>query len=745
MRYQHVVSLNGNWRFRLDAEDRGELYEDDLVLTYQHDARWMTPEHDDSTWEIIAVPACWQAAGYDYNGVAWYRHRFVTPKTSDQERVRLRFKGVDYFADAWLNGIYLGSHEGYFAPFEFDVTEILLPENLLAVKVDSPNDANMKLRDSVRGLYGQKKLIKGALQDWDASNLAVNPGGIWTDVQALITGPVYVRGLRTNTGIKWADNLAKEAIVHVQVDLVSHCTAGPAVIRATILSHAGGQQRREEAIILSQEIAPWLGESTQQLTFVIAEPLLWWSWDLGEPNLYELVVEVLVGGELSDRVTERFGIREIHREGKGWETYLNGQRIFLRGTNYLSDQLLSTMTADRYTQDLDLMRKANLNTVRTFCVVERQEFYHLCDEMGIMVYQDFPIQWSMSDSSDLVRRATLAMQDMMHLLCNHPSVVIWCYGSEPGPKNFLKLGMALARQSRRLDPSRITHQANDCGLWDALEWRDKYGWLIDMHFYCGWYPYRQDDKRPHSEIATGDSPFDLEDKNPLLFELISEYGAQALPCKETLASFVDVEHWPPDWNRLSERCCQVELQRRVIPEPKGWNDFITHSQEYQAFLLKYHTEFYRRRKFSPCNGALQFLFNDCWPSITWSVVDYFRRPKLAYTTIAKAMRPLHVMMDWPANCEVNEKVNWLVVVVNDYPCRYDDLRVSWHISGSDGRIMASGDVLGAVDAQSLAKMDRIAWVAEAPGAYRVYLSLWQGSDRLSDNEYSFLVSRARDR
>ncbi len=186
----HILQhdLGGRWRFRLDAAGLGEHFPEQLDTPWQHDARWMSPGHDDSGWAGITVPACWHAEGYDYNGVAWYRRSFDSPvDRSDARRAWLRFEGVDYFADAWLNDHYLGSHEGYFSAFQFEITPHLGSgrANLLALRVDSPNDIRARERQA-----GQHKgLIKGALQRWDANNPDVNPGGIWNDIRLILTGP----------------------------------------------------------------------------------------------------------------------------------------------------------------------------------------------------------------------------------------------------------------------------------------------------------------------------------------------------------------------------------------------------------------------------------------------------------------------------------------------------------------------------------------------------------------------------
>lgn len=724
----NVVDLSGIWRFKLDPEDMGSLYRHEVVWPFQDDCQFFEADYDDSHWDEIKVPACWQAEDYDYNGVAWYRRRFVLPVLQRGKTARLRFKGVDYFCDAWLNGFYLGSHEGYFAPFEYDVTDKLVEGvNVLAVRVDSPNDVNVKSEVEHR----EKTLIKGALQDWDANNPQVNPAGIWNDVDLAIAEDLYVTSLKVTPQLD--DGKA------VSVATVGLYNRRQESVDCMLLLKATPANFEGPSTVHSQIVRIRPGASQHEIWLGIRDPQLWWTWDLGKPNLYELEVILRAGERVLDEVTTRFGLRKIEK-GKGWATYLNGQRIFWRGTNYLSDQLLSTMDKGRYRRDVQLMREANMNMVRAFCVVEKEDFYDLCDEMGILIYQDFPMQWQMSDSGHLVRRALRQVREMIDLLYNHPCVAIWCAGSEPGEKNFKKLGMALADECRRVDRTRLVQQANEWPMhWDILALKDKYKWEIDFHFYAGWYasslllPAK-------AAVMAGDTVFDLNKYPKEFFEVVSEYGAQSLPSLDSLQKFIsEKDLWPPNWRVFKNHCCQTELLLRVAGEPRSIEDLIAHTQEYQAFFLKYHTEFYRKLKFQPCNGALQFLFNDCWPAITWSVVDYYRELKRGYFSLKQAFNPIHVMMDWPEDTTRGRECSWTLFVVNDYAHAYHGLGVEWKVVGQHGESLVEGVVQNAVPPNSLLEAGKIHWTAEAPGGYRVELTLKDGDQILSRNEYAFEV------
>ena len=134
---------------------------------------------------------------------------------------------------------------------------------------------------------------------------------------------------------------------------------------------------------------------------------------------------------------------------------------------------------------------------------------------------------------------------------------------------------------------------------------------------------------------------DLKIKKRRLLEFIGEFGPpESLPSLDSLRRFLpDKELWPLDWKALERRCVHGDILLRWISEPQSLKQLIDDSQDYQAFLYKYHTEFYRRHKFDPCNGCLFFHFKDCWPAITASVVDYYGEKKKAYYTLKQAFRP----------------------------------------------------------------------------------------------------------
>jgi beta-mannosidase len=738
---KNKLDLGGKWRFRLDPDKLGEHYPEQLDIPWSFDARWMNLDHDEINWVEVQVPSCWQEVGYDFNGVAWYRKTFPAPtQLENGKRTWLHFEGVDYYSDIWVNEYYLGSHEGYFASFEYEISPYLNPEkNLIAVRVDSPNDISSRERQ-----LGQLKgMIKGALQRWDVNNPEVNPGGIWNDVKLYVTGPGTIRALDIQTIIhQLPDPPQINQQVPASLCLNVSIDYGRGTIPVGLAKLIVQLRKRNHPDIIKEASVPIKilpGIFSWPVTIDLEGADLWYTWDLGEPNLYEVEITLELDGEISDQISQTFGFRKIERRA-GWETYLNGIRFYQRGANYLSDQFLSSMDEARYLQDVELLREANLNTVHPFAVIEKQIFYNLCDSIGILVYQDFPMWLTMDNSSDLVRRAETQLKELIAQFHHHPSIGIWNFGSQPSVANFEKLGALLTKTSLELDPSRISHQANcmidrhgreidpvDSYKWERKrirQFQEKYDWRVDTHQYYGWYWENLDSLKS----------VPLED-----LTLVTEYGAQGLPSVEILQQIIP-EHalYPPIWSYYTQRCFQPEMQFDFIPQPSSLEEMIQNSQRYQAHFIQYHTEYYRIHKFSPNNGAHYFCFNDCWSAITWSVIDYHREKKPGYLALQKAMAPLQVFLEFNESLEAGNDKRPNIWIVNDLIQDFDSLVLRWEIIETDQQISSqNGQLTCDVKANSRGHFGKLDFACDEPGKFQIELSLETGDQILITNSYKF--------
>ena len=586
MSRQETVFLDGLWECLPDPNDN---------LTLE-----TLPQ---TGWHSMEVPSNWCCRGLtNYSGVVWFRRRFDIQIQPTLE-YWLRFYGVDYFAKVWLNGTYLGDHEGYFQPFEFRVTGLLRPKgNELIVRVDSPREPPGEVWPD------RKRLIKGVLNHhdcrpgaWDPEHgQDLNTGGIWNHVEIYATSPLRIRALRLTPELLADGSAAVEVLFEVE-NLASE-TPVTVDISLSPANFAGESKTWRETLF-----AP-TGRKTFRQLLHLKRPSLWWTWDHGEPRLYRAEVKLSVGEEEVASKSERFGIRKFEVDKtQGWK--LNGKRFFPRGTNVIPAQWLAEYDEERIERDIDLLLKANVNAVRVHAHVTHPDFYRACDEAGIMVWQDFPLQWDYEESEEFYNNAARQLQEMIELLYNHPCIGVWCCQNEP-KRNKGKLDRILLQVARRADPSRYVEARSD----------------FQEHPYPGWY-------YGHWSLfaSTPGAPF------------VNEFGAQALPNLESMREILpEKKLWPPDWKAWAYHDFQYDQTFNVagIETGDSLEEFIANSQSYQYKLLKFAIESYRRNP--QMTGVFQFMFMDPWPAITWSVVDYWRRPKLGYRALQLAYQPVLV-------------------------------------------------------------------------------------------------------
>jgi beta-mannosidase len=683
---QHVFDLAGPWEYRPDPKGFGEHYAGQLAYTHAEDERWMK---DVGTigWTPIDGPGPWPEQLAGAPTPVWFRRRFQAP--ADSEAWRLTFLGVNYRADVWLNGRYLGTHENYFAPFSFDVTDLLVDDNLLVVLVAPASDVLGE--EDEMGQF--KRDFVGALGRWDMNDPERKPAGIWAGVELVAeTSCAIVDGTLTVAFDRLPDRSDLDAPLRVYGAVCLHVHARRRAPRATLrwaVAPVGFADAVQEGDVLVA-----LLPGRRPITFdVDLQVRPWWTWDLGEPRLYEVTVWLEVEGQIVDTRAWRTGFRELSI-GDGWDLRLNGVSLYQRGANYLSDLDLSSMTRERYRLDVELFKSANLNTVHPFCIVESPGLYDECDRQGLIVYQDIPLWLMVDTSSETVVRAISTFDEMLHVLGRHPSVAIWNFGSQPSIANFEKLCAALVRHARITDASRIAHHGNAAVSYEphddvhptrsffwprreADRFVREYGWRRDNHMYPGWY---FGDLTTIAELPRED------------FHLVTEFGGQSLPDASVLAEFMNVDG-PIDWRAIARRCGQPSLLRRHNPHAETLDELIASSQAHQAKLIRHHAEFIRSLKGEPSRGLHVFAFNDCWPAVTWSIVDYYRNPKPAYHALATAMQPVQAFLRDPERPRRPGHQLLEVSVVNDGPSALENVTLSIVLVGDRGESQTCRSIL----------------------------------------------------
>lgn len=626
-----LLNLNGTWKFSRDGID--------------------------STPHEISVPANWhtqtiQGQQIEFSGKAWYSTSFTLPSKTSDKSLQLVFEGIDYEAEVWLNNQYLGKHLGYFAPFAFDIQGIVKynnEENILRVSVSSPNehDDDWSLHKRlIKGIFGHHDTRPGGA--WSKRGQEQNTGGIW--------GNVFIKASQNAVlkNIEYETLLGKDSN-DVQLLIKAHITSFSTVptrtkIEWNIAPKNFRQVENSEQSLTKGSITTTLqfGENTVSHIIRIKSPHLWYTFDVGTPYLYTSSTTLFdTTGKKMDERHDNIGLRTISCDTATMQWYLNKHRIFLRGTNYIGTQWLSTMNRSDYDADIRLMKEANINAIRVHAHISEAAFYQACDEAGILVWQDFPLQWGYSDDANFFREATGQVNEMISTLYNHPSIFAWCLQNEPpfdadwmkykykdySPQQNKRLNEVLTKVARRADSTRYVHPFS----------------ATREHHWQGWYSGTW---RDHA--------------TPTKDKLITEFGAQALPERSTLVQIFGENNLFPrsesDWEKWEYHNFQrlETFQNAKVPMGTTTEEFITNTQNYQTKLTELAAESYRKQKYRPVGAIFQFMFVEDWASVNWGIVDYLRKPKPGYYALQRAYLPSTVFTEYDST---KQSIN--VWVVND--------------------------------------------------------------------------------
>jgi beta-mannosidase len=745
-RPREILSLDGEWSYWKDPDRVG-----DGQRVFDRDA-------DRSQWRTMEIPANWYTTEVgDYHGVIWFATRFDLPSTMRDRELTLRFHSVDYLADVWLNGKYLGRHEGFFAPFEFRVSDLASPgTNLLVVKVDSPKDESEygeipTPQGFERPLSEPFKTrrpkalttIKGSCIDhwhrpgWDTQfGQDGNTGGIWQGIELIATGNLRIADVKITPQLVRNDGLLDgTALVVADVEVLN---PGDQTVEVQLTTEVYGKSfESEKRLSKKRTVALRPGAQRVKLVQTVQEPKLWWCWDHGKPNLYEMKVTASVAGEAQDGVTETFGIRELVLDEKGhW--YLNGKRVFARGMRYHSSIWLGEADERQFREDLGRMLDLHINAIRIGSHVEQTRFYELCDEMGFLVWQVFPLHYgNYADTDDVIERAGPMMGEMVQLLYNHPSVVIWSTFKEPNvywfespPNLYGRLCEVLKQKAQEVDPLRWVHKGD-------------YGEGALNVMTAGW-------------ATSPDFRQDGLDNSPQKVEFGTVHVAPLETARQILK---EEEQWPPDWDRwyyLNLDPVWLQLQGIDVKELSSLEEVIERSQTWAARQIKESAEHLRQRKYAPNASMFLYFWSDPWPCLGGSgLLDYYRRKYKAYDAFEIAYQPVLVSVEWLrdelvvghekryAPGEVFAAKLW---VTNDTYQRYDGARLSWRLVGPEGATLQEGEARADVSEDSTQVATQTSWPVpeEAEGVHRIEVELLDEEGReLSRNWFEFRVEGQR--
>ncbi|NLS14210.1 glycoside hydrolase family 2 [Vibrio sp. SM6] len=709
-----------SWNF---AKVPGDVYSD----------LYRANEIDDPYFGRNMHRAKW-AAEYEW----WYSRRFALPNEMQGKKIRLVFEGVDYSCEVWLNGQYLGRHEGMFSEFEFDITEAASfadwrdGSNMLMVKLDPPPK-------NYRNCGGKKVNFSG---DYFSGLV---PFGIWRPVRVEATDIVSVKDIRTDVKV----TAQTSATVKAQYTLINHTDTAQQV---TVVSQLHGKNCETGEYVAEAKLTVQPGETTLDAEIDVPDAKLWWPWDMGDQNLYDLNVIVNQDGQELDATKETIGLREVTMDYNPgytrdeaeypWTFFINGKRHFLRSACWGGQPsfLYGQNSLSKYEKRIQMVREANINNLRIFGwhPPEIPDFYRLCDELGITVWTNFTLATQAYPEDEAFINGVLhECVETVKQRRNHPSNIFWMGGEEvffsgaheeSGNKRLMEvIGESVAQYTDvpyGLASPLSSESAQNMGF-KAHE-----SIHANEHYYQGGAEF-------------------MEEYYPALdCCIIPELTAASAPSIESLKKFIPQdEMWPmgPSWAyHWADIDILKNLNFEVFNDYKmgSLEEFVEATQIAQGTVIQFALETYRRRK-PKMSGVALCHFITHVPDIKWGVVDFYGEKKISFDYLKRTYQPLLPSLEfskrrWDAGSNFHANL-WLV---NDYQYLLEDLTLEWQVLYQGQATECNGSITQSVKVDSATQLATIDWQVPsgAQGEFEIALSLKDRSGKeVANNHYVLLI------
>lgn len=675
-----------------------------------------------------------------------YRKEFVAPPGYRGKAVRLCFGGVDYACHVHLNGELLGSNEGMFRPFSYDVTRRLRydrPNVLLVVVEHAPRV------DDVQGQIGWTSRARTwkprFAYNWDWCTRLVTLG-IWQSVKLVATEGAWIDDVCVRPVI---DGGAASFDVRVRLAAQDDEAASQGWKVQVVVEDPDGNRFADATEFAARP----LGETGTDFSLAVPQPQLWWPNGMGKQPLYRVRVSLLTfDGLLSDERCMRAGLRTIRltaNEGApagalGYTFEVNGRRMFVKGWNWVPiDHMYGRVQAARYRHLVSMAAHAHCNLLRVWGggLLERQEFYDACDEAGILVWQEFMHSSSGLDNFPPEDNAYLDyIEDharrMIPQRRNHASLALWCGGNELMNARGVPLDdthPALARLKavvQELDPGRAWLPTSASG---PLEHPDislaGKGAMHDIH---GPWQYNG----PEDYYTT---------YNAIDCLYHSEFGAEGIANHAVLKRYVSLLHrFPanatdPVWVHHGSWWINRQRQEELFGLIGSLDVLVKTSQWMQAEGLRYAIESNRRRKWT-CSGVSPWQLNEAFPNTACTnVIDYLGNTKPAYWWVRKAYEPVHLSVKYDRLTWHTGETWTAELWLNNSGGEFPGGRWTAELAGLDGKVLTRYS--GALDVPEDAAMQLSTLSHQMPvedGVWILYLRLIDAKGNLAAaNDYVF--------
>ncbi len=560
----------------------------------------------------------------------WYRKAFTVPASYKGKTIWMKFDGINYRADIWLNGKQIANSDdvaGAWRTYEFNITAAAKPgaENVLAVQAWAPTEHDLAI----------------TFVDWNPAPPDKNMG-LWREVYLTTSGPV---ALRYPTVVSKLNSPANDSAQLTVTAQVKNGTNQPV---------KGKLKGQIENVTFEQDVELGANEA-KDVTFtpdkfsqlVFSNPRLWWPAQMGTPNLYKLSMEFEADGAVSDQSQSEFGIREITSEvnsAGGRVFQINGKKILIRGGGWTPDMMLRE-SSQRLQDEFRYVADMGLNTVRLEGKLETKEFYDLADKHGILVMAgwcccDFWERWPRWQPKDF-DIAKESLRDQIYRLRSHPSLVMWLNGSDnPPPPDVEQMYLDIEKDLLWPNPvvSSATGKKTSVTGDSGMKMSGPYEYVAPSYWEVDTPEGQPGRKLCNPGGCGGGYGFDSE----------TSMGP-AVPPIESIRAMVGKDHmWPVDdvWNYHAGggEFKTIGVFSDALANRYGKSDNVedfaikSQMQTYEGVRAMY--EAYSRNKYQAA-GVIQWMLNNAWPSMIWHLYDYYLRPGGGYFGAKRAMEALH--------------------------------------------------------------------------------------------------------
>ena len=626
-------------------------------LTISIDAGWQFHEVGKDTWHKATVPGCIHTDLLANKLIEdpFYRdnekkqqwigktdweyqtHFAVTEAMLRREHLELVFQGLDTYADVYVNDALVLQAANMFRTWRVDCKNVLKTgDNVLRVRFRSPINEVLPLMASTKyqlpapndqGELTSPYTRKAPYQfGWDWGPRFVT-SGIWRPVFLEVWDQARINDVQLIT--KHMARTVASLTANIGI------TAGTSARAVLILNNL-----TDHSIAARREITLSNGANQLSVDITIPHPQVWWPNGLGAHPLYSFQARLIINGTQIDQKRTRTGLRilELRQQpddsGKSFTFFINGVPVFAKGANWIpADSFPTRVTRAKYRLLVGAARDANMNMLRVWGggIYESDDFYEACDEMGILLWQEFMFAGSMYPATpEFLENVRQEAIDNVTRLRNHPSIVIWCGNNEietgwqhwgwkqnlPASlwQDYQKIFHGVLREvAAQYDPTRAYRPSSPSADLEDDPESQREG---DTHYWQVWHAAK---------------PFlEYENQHP---RFMSEYGFQSFPSLETVNTYTlpderDIQSPVMLAHQRHPRGNQLirDYMLREYPEPKDFASFLYVSQVLQAEGIRTGAEHLRR--IMPHNmGSLYWQIDDCWPVASWSSIDYYGRWK----------------------------------------------------------------------------------------------------------------------